>query len=123
MRAIASVLTAGVTSRVAPDGATSTEGRPRGSNVAPAVRTTRITRVLEDLRAAGFRGFCAWNWYREARPNDRNAPSEIATLPGFQIRSEPCQVDDHPASGHYARHWLVREPTEQLGIFGEGRNP
>ena len=109
MRSVSSVLSAGVTS----------ESRVEvpGSNVTPAVRTSRITRVLEDLRAARARGFCSWNWYREGRPNDRNAPSEISDLPGYVLRSAPCPEDDHPRDGNYARHWLVREPTEQLAIF------
>lgn len=71
---------------------------------------TRIQRALRDLRAAGDDGFCAWIWYREGRPNDRNAPSEINDLEGFLVESEPCHERDHPAGQTYARHRLVRDP-------------
>lgn len=118
MRTIGSALTAGVTNRSnAPDGAD--DRSPRG-NVTPAMRAGRIDRVLHDLRTAGYRGFCSFTWYREGRPNDRNAPSEINDMPGFLVRSSTCVEDDHPRGGTYARHWLDKDPESrptQLSIL------
>jgi len=45
-----------------------------------------------------------------ARPNDRNAPSEINDLEGYEVVSVPCRVRDHPDGQTYARHHLVRDP-------------
>lgn len=81
---------------------------------------TRVQRVLRDLRAAGAHGFCAWRWYAEARPNDRNAPSEINDLEGYLVESEPCHDNDHPRGQTYARHYLVRDPEarpKQLALI------
>ena len=71
---------------------------------------TRVQRVLRDLRAAGDRGYCAFGWYAEARPNDRNAPSEINDMDGYEVVSVPCHESDHPKRGSYARHYLVKDP-------------
>lgn len=71
---------------------------------------TRVQRVLRDLRSVGSFGWCAWRWYVEARPNDRNAPSEINDLPGFLVRSETCHKRDHPEGQTYARHYLISDP-------------
>ena len=80
---------------------------------------TRVQRVLRDLRAAGNDGFCAWVWYADARPNDRNAPSEINDMDGYRVESVPCRVRDHPDGQTYARHHLVKDPEakpRQLAI-------
>lgn len=71
---------------------------------------TRKQRVLRDLRAASWRGFCAYTWYVQARPNDRNAPSEINKMPGFVVRSATCHEVDHPEVQAYARHFLDVDP-------------
>ena len=74
---------------------------------------TRVDRVLRDLRSVGAWGFCARRWYIEDRPNDRNAPSEINALPGYEVHSEPCHEPDHPPKKKYARHFLVRDPKRR----------
>lgn len=87
---------------------------------------TRVQRALRDLRGAGRHGFCAFTWYAQARPNDRNAPSEINDLPGFLVRSSTCHERDHPDGQTYARHFLERDPEarpRQLELMtGERRS-
>jgi hypothetical protein len=67
---------------------------------------TQRASVLADLQGAGGRGVCARDFYATARPNARNAISDLRAQ-RFHIESSPCR-DHHGAA--FARYRLIHGP-------------